>query len=141
MWLGESDSVSSEAISILNRAGSGTKCENVYRRLFRGSYINASCAIYALCHREYWTRLWIVQEVILASEIVIQCGIDEFGWDYLESLIWYIDTFLPASYDQMAALTRSLKECALAKLVRRRRSTMRIIGNNFENHLTSISGS
>jgi hypothetical protein len=31
-------------------------------------------AISSFCSREYWTRLWIVQELILASRINILCG-------------------------------------------------------------------
>lgn len=33
-----------------------------------------------LCSRTYWSRLWIVQEVILASSIVIKCGEAELTW-------------------------------------------------------------
>jgi len=31
-------------------------------------------AIASLCLREYWTRLWIIQEILLVPEIRIQCG-------------------------------------------------------------------
>ncbi|PMD31001.1 hypothetical protein L207DRAFT_611719, partial [Hyaloscypha variabilis F] len=27
-----------------------------------------------LCSRTYWSRLWIIQEVLLASKLYIQCG-------------------------------------------------------------------
>jgi hypothetical protein len=33
----------------------------------------------ALVERTYWSRIWIVQEYLLASEIVVQCG-----WDYMD---------------------------------------------------------
>jgi len=35
---------------------------------------------------EYWRRLWIVQEVVLAREILIGLGDKFFPWKYLESI-------------------------------------------------------
>lgn len=30
--------------------------------------------------RDFWTRIWIVQEVALSSQVTIQCGPDEMAW-------------------------------------------------------------
>jgi hypothetical protein len=37
--------------------------------------------VVAICSRPYWSRLWIVQELLMASEIIVKCGNDEFTWN------------------------------------------------------------
>jgi Heterokaryon incompatibility protein (HET) len=37
-------------------------------------------ALVAFCKREYWTRLWIIQEIVLASELLIQFGSLTIPW-------------------------------------------------------------
>jgi hypothetical protein len=37
-----------------------------------------------LCKRPYWTRLWIIQELVLAREIIIQCGYFQLSWKVIE---------------------------------------------------------
>lgn len=36
--------------------------------------------------RAYWSRLWIIQEIMLARQILLSCGHDELPWAYLERL-------------------------------------------------------
>ena len=37
-------------------------------------------ALQAISDRTYWTRFWIVQELILARKLVIHCGDDKIDW-------------------------------------------------------------
>lgn len=61
--------------------------------------------------RNYWIRLWILQELILASRVVVQCGRLRFAWQGFETLLdrnyatleiatrapeWYRDLYLEA---------------------------------------------
>ncbi|KAH6717497.1 heterokaryon incompatibility protein-domain-containing protein [Leptodontidium sp. MPI-SDFR-AT-0119] len=39
-----------------------------------------------LFQRTYWTRLWIIQEVVLATKIIIQCGALKITWGVLGRL-------------------------------------------------------
>jgi hypothetical protein len=39
-----------------------------------------------ICSREYWQRLWIVQELLLSKKILIYCGSIIFDWESLERL-------------------------------------------------------
>ncbi|KAK0610783.1 heterokaryon incompatibility protein-domain-containing protein [Immersiella caudata] len=39
-----------------------------------------------LCDRDYWRRLWIVQEICLATRVVIVCGDEQVPWPYLSDL-------------------------------------------------------
>ena len=36
-----------------------------------------------LCERDYWSRVWIIQEIGLASKIQVVCGNYQFPWDSL----------------------------------------------------------
>lgn len=41
-------------------------------------------AVLALCERPYWTRMWIIQEILLANEITICCGSKAMPWYHLQ---------------------------------------------------------
>lgn len=41
----------------------------------------------ALCTRPYWTRLWVIQEVVLGYEIYIHCGSMRISWDIFSSTV------------------------------------------------------
>ena len=43
-------------------------------------------ALSKLFHRRYWTRIWIVQEVVLARKIWVMCGSKRVKWVELEAL-------------------------------------------------------
>ncbi|EPE27592.1 hypothetical protein GLAREA_04383 [Glarea lozoyensis ATCC 20868] len=36
-----------------------------------------------LCQRKYWSRLWILQEILLSSTVMVQCGPYEIPWSTL----------------------------------------------------------
>lgn len=38
----------------------------------------------ALFQRPYWKRLWVIQEIMLARSIVVQCGTKQINWSSLE---------------------------------------------------------
>jgi hypothetical protein len=140
-WLGEPDSASSAAIKMLLEAGLGRASRVAYPILFRDCPTNALDAVHAIFLQEYWTRLWIVQEVTLAWEVILQWGTEIIAWDYLDSLVSYIDKAelpdglvpLPEPQPNVEHLkegwSQSLKGSALAKLVRRRRLTKEMMRN------------
>ncbi|KAH8589510.1 hypothetical protein B0O99DRAFT_553461 [Bisporella sp. PMI_857] len=43
-------------------------------------------ALKELCEMEYWNRVWIVQEICLASRVVICCGRQQIPWKYISEL-------------------------------------------------------
>jgi len=43
-----------------------------------------------LCGREWFTRLWIVQEVTLAKEAVLYRGSQYMGWERFVSAMTYL---------------------------------------------------
>lgn len=74
-----------------------------------------------LCQREYWTRLWIIQEVILASSIIIQCGADSCQWLRLrwalDTLGMSCDTVTPPSFQDNSLLFK-ISSSILLRLIR-----------------------
>ena len=38
-------------------------------------------AVRNLCHRPYWERLWIVQEVVVSQDAELYCGMDHMPWN------------------------------------------------------------
>ncbi|KAL5329498.1 hypothetical protein ACEPPN_003012 [Leptodophora sp. 'Broadleaf-Isolate-01'] len=51
-----------------------------------------------LCRRRYWTRLWIIQEVILSKSVQVQCGSHSVPWTSLSYLFDHLKTYVHASY-------------------------------------------
>lgn len=39
-----------------------------------------------LCSREYWTRVWIVQEICLATRLILCCSTSQIPWAYLSEI-------------------------------------------------------
>ncbi|OAL34629.1 hypothetical protein AYO20_06046 [Fonsecaea nubica] len=55
--------------------------------------------LYKLCTHDYWNRLWIAQEVLLAREISIVYGHVEIPWDTVSEIVlgyadssWFLDS-------------------------------------------------
>jgi hypothetical protein len=84
VWLGEEADNSAALFDFLNRstaAGATQRSQTsnqIDNRTFWTSFKR-------LCQREYWKRVWIVQEVILARKIEILCGDRRMPWEKLES--------------------------------------------------------
>jgi Heterokaryon incompatibility protein (HET) len=47
-------------------------------------------ALVAFCQRKYWTRLWIIQEIVLASDLLIQCGSLSIPWDTVSGVFSFL---------------------------------------------------
>ncbi|KAL4906351.1 hypothetical protein BDW74DRAFT_151755 [Aspergillus multicolor] len=43
-------------------------------------------ALYRMWQRTYWTRLWIIQELLLAKEVILFCGSKSIKWSTFERL-------------------------------------------------------
>lgn len=47
-------------------------------------------ALFSLCRREYWSRMWIIQEIALSSDPVVHCGEKMVKWVDFELVIGLI---------------------------------------------------
>ena len=69
-----------------------------------------------LCLREYWSRVWIVQEVLLARDINIYCGNDSMSWDALGEFF----ESLPIDLNKLQE--QEIRQSTASKLYWRRRN-------------------
>jgi hypothetical protein len=80
-WLGEADWFSDSLFTTLNnlehqeRGTEALTCEDIVYIKFWVEHLTG---------REYWTRLWIVQELALASDVLVVCGSESVEWEILE---------------------------------------------------------
>ncbi len=61
-----------------------------------------SKAIETLLYREYWQRLWVVQEVLLARNVTLHCGNSCASWERLVSARDWLVDHLPVKNNKMS---------------------------------------
>ena len=70
-----------------------------------GRYQQEWEAVLQLCCRQYWTRLWIIQEIISAERLVLCCGYQRLGWEKLSNIrkqITHIPTIRSTPHELLA---------------------------------------
>ena len=90
VWLGESNQDSTLAFSVLSNTGEDSDWASFSENSILGPPATEKGvlkldAIRSICYREYWTRLWIIQEVLLSTDILICCGDKSLPWGGLSS--------------------------------------------------------
>ncbi|KAH7359911.1 heterokaryon incompatibility protein-domain-containing protein [Pyrenochaeta sp. MPI-SDFR-AT-0127] len=76
VWLGPDADDSQLAITLLEEVDKGS----VSRQRIRDTRNPDSAALRSLFKRDYWNRLWVVQEVFLAQETWVYCGSSRLPW-------------------------------------------------------------
>jgi hypothetical protein len=74
VWLGSPDATSVLAFNSMNStkwAETFNPSKDLATIIERNGKLNA---IYTLLTRQYWKRLWIIQEFLMAGDFIIQCG-------------------------------------------------------------------
>jgi len=79
VWLGERTADSDDAMEGLARSTYPSESKD---------------ALYSLMDNEYWKRVWIVQEIMMAREIIVACGQKRVSWESLKHKIWHTDQVL-----------------------------------------------
>jgi hypothetical protein len=83
LWLGEKDlsSYSNQAMTFLaTRKPIQSKDMNLKHFW---SHRQAT-GVLGVCQRPYWTRIWIVQELLLARDVMIYCGPESMPWHHFQ---------------------------------------------------------
>lgn len=85
IWLGRESDDSDLAMEYITRQESKElKTKGIrYRPLWSKQ---EGKALVELCERPYWRRMWIIQEVISARNIITFCGTKSFDWGCLMKL-------------------------------------------------------
>ncbi|KAK8132387.1 hypothetical protein PG999_000560 [Apiospora kogelbergensis] len=95
VWLGTASETSSiamawiDALASRNRNGLGLigRLTEYSPENCRRSQARRWRALLNLLRRPYWRRVWIVQEIVLAEKLRLQCGGDEARWEGLVKLL------------------------------------------------------
>lgn len=82
VWLGQATDSSDLAISYI--ASLGLPAQETKSALEK--------ALRSLLEQPYWSRIWIVQELMLAKDVMFYCGTKSFSWHQLASLRQTIKT-------------------------------------------------
>ncbi|RDW57093.1 hypothetical protein BP6252_13839 [Coleophoma cylindrospora] len=81
-------------------------------------------AILKLCEREYWQRLWIIQEVVLATKIAIYCGGNSIDWELLRRVCGQLndlkDNLKISRYEQRLGSIEQIRGTLTTRLVQQR---------------------
>lgn len=86
-WLGDADSESELAFSLLRDLKACLHDRNSCRKILKDKKnLQSLHGLYSLFYRDYWWRVWVIQEVTLAKTITIFCGGDLFPWSDLVAI-------------------------------------------------------
>ncbi|KAF3043817.1 hypothetical protein E8E12_010549 [Didymella heteroderae] len=116
------------------------------RRILAGYFVDSytsSQNLLALCTHPYWSRAWIVQELVLADNICLQCGDSRLiDIDDLTSRLEYIRSWLKPgeSQNRDSTVVRRLLDSPAARLLNKRRMWQDHGGNRFINPWDTASG-
>jgi len=93
IYLGESDSESSRAIRALNNLNTAAE--------FPGGPIDTkgikNCIVSSILSRPWFTRVWVLQELVLSQNPIIQCGHSRVRWGRLPNLLTQIQQHIHKS--------------------------------------------
>ncbi|CAN8106240.1 unnamed protein product [Discula destructiva] len=83
IWLGPEADDSELALALIHKVGQDAKLPGDIDRhtlaAFTKSHLAATAALF---DRDYWHRLWVVQEVFNAREITVYCGTSYLPWSF-----------------------------------------------------------
>lgn len=78
-WIGPESNTSAEAFKLLGRFKRTQTSGDNWKRAHKLSNYERE-ALFEFTNRSYWGRVWIVQELVLAQEIVFHCGEEDIVW-------------------------------------------------------------
>ncbi|QGI61050.1 hypothetical protein CEK27_005021 [Fusarium fujikuroi] len=88
IWLGPEENDSTRAVSFLDAiatTGEPFGSSNISKLLAAGAENGDLLAVVSLFGREYWRRLWVVQEVFNAKRIMVHSGSTRLEWKKYQS--------------------------------------------------------
>ena len=102
VWLGEATLSSGLALNFLRKATRHTETDEEWMVDVVSNPENARHweALKDLLSRDYWSRVWIIQEVVSASSLAVYCGNDIIPWDDFTHLMHMFVLHAPALAQQ-----------------------------------------
>lgn len=86
LWLGLSSPGTKRVIKFIDQYSS------IYFKQLKGTAkdrwkVKAIKQLKDICERDYWSRVWIIQEIGLASKLLVVCSNYQFPWDNLDPVL------------------------------------------------------
>lgn len=78
------------SFSLDNRWRGWTTQDDYFYIVREAKYLPVWKAVFALCGRAYWSRMWIIQEITLSKKPVVYCGQKVVEWAHFELVIGLI---------------------------------------------------
>jgi hypothetical protein len=86
-WLGDGDNESELAFALLSDLKGCLKSKSRLAGIINDpQYLDHFYGLYKLFYRDYWWRVWVIQEVTMANTITLLCGHDSFPWSDLVAI-------------------------------------------------------
>ncbi|KAF1938832.1 HET-domain-containing protein [Clathrospora elynae] len=114
IWLGPEDEYTSMALDTIERLSAGveltwdhrgcvvkpgSEAEAVQKHMEKSKFTPENWTSFSrLIQRPWFRRLWIRQEVLLASKILMRCGYAEVAWEKLEKAIVFVEHRVSRAY-------------------------------------------
>lgn len=94
VWLGKANTSSRVAFNFLELLSSKKWMKILEKkRIPKTGFRHCWTALNRLLQRPYWGRLWVIQEIVLASRIDVYCGDDVIDWESLSTVLILIASF------------------------------------------------
>lgn len=107
VWLGPADEYTADAVEFIARIGS-IETENNFRETLRkvpsqdivdalGDLAHSKRhweAVYEFFFREWFQRIWIIQEIVLAPDIFVLIGTTEVEWSHMQRAAEFIPKYI-----------------------------------------------
>lgn len=81
IWLGPEADNSNDALELINDILRPRNSERTNEFIVSSTYTEQFRAVVQLFERDYWRRLWCVQEVFNAKSVTVYCGAHATGWE------------------------------------------------------------
>jgi Heterokaryon incompatibility protein (HET) len=103
VWLGDGDKYSKLGFELLHELRDRNREGRPFREIVTDQrYLDYFYGIYQLFYRDYWWRVWVIQEVNLAKTATILCGRDSISWSELVSIQEILVTYHLRDLDDAA---------------------------------------
>lgn len=94
----------------------------------------------SLFTRQYWRRMWVIQEVLLAKHVVVHCGAHSAAWEMLNEVYDHLRTvkkralelYTPFAHAMLASPAMALVKCKTEWTAER--PPLRVLIRNYASH-------
>ncbi|KAG4433968.1 hypothetical protein IFR05_010548 [Cadophora sp. M221] len=119
VWLGPADNTSKTCVDFLKQVSlqpfANQEAEETWLVNFMNDPSNDVIwkSIFDFTRREYWRRMWIVQEIVTARNISVYCGPHELSWDEVLKFMYLVYRNLGAlsKHRRPEMVTRFMNVC------------------------------